>query len=571
MRDAQRGTWLEFTGLRRILTTRRIEETLPLIRQLEDDLQREGGYAAGFIAYEAAPAFDSALLVKVDEEFPLLWFGWFEQIHEIALPLHDPASSLVLPWQHSLTAAQYHASLDAIHRLIRDGDAYQVNFTYRLYAETEVDPWSLFLQIAGDATAPFAAFMDTGEWAICSASPELFLRIDGRHIESRPMKGTAARGRWFEDDQAQRATLIHSDKERAENLMIVDMVRNDLGRIAHCGSVQVLSLFAIEKYPTVWQMTSTVCAETDASLTQILQATFPPASITGAPKRRTMEIIAELESSPRRIYTGAIGFMAPERQTQFNVAIRTVLLHKASGRAEYGCGSGIVWDSQPDAEYAECLTKTRVLNPALRNFDLLETLRWSPGVGYDLLERHLQRLARSADYFDFPVNLDAVRQELTRVVADLPPEPHRIRLRVSRGGNLISEAMILGEMAQGFSDVVLAREPVDIREVFLYHKTTCRGVYETAIRQCPGSNDVLLFNAAGQITESTIANVAVEIDRVLYTPPVRCGLLPGTLRTALLDGGQLQERIISVQELLNSPNVYLLNSVRGMHRIQVRH
>ncbi|MDQ5910050.1 MAG: para-aminobenzoate synthetase / 4-amino-4-deoxychorismate lyase [Pseudomonadota bacterium] len=571
MRDARRGTWLEFTELRRILTTRRIEETLPLIGQLVDDIEREGGYAAGFIAYGAAPAFDPALPVKADKEFPLLWFGWFEQVHEIALPLHDPASSLVLPWRPSLTSAQYHASLDVIHQLIRDGDAYQVNFTYRLHAETDVDPWNLFLQIAGDATAPFAAFIDTGEWAICSASPELFLRLDGRHIESRPMKGTAARGMWFEDDQAQQAMLIHSKKERAENLMIVDMVRNDLGRIAHCGSVQVPSLFAIEKYPTVWQMTSTVCAETDASLAQILQATFPPASITGAPKRRTMEIIAELESSSRRVYTGAIGFMGPERQAQFNVAIRTVLLHKASGRAEYGCGSGIVWDSQPDAEYAECLTKTRVLNPAPRDFELLETLRWSPSEGYGLLERHLQRLARSADYFDFPVDLNAVRQELTHMATSLPLKPHRVRLRVCRRGNLQSEAIPLGAMAQRFGDIVLASEPVDIREVFLYHKTTRRGVYEAAVRQCPGSDDVLLFNAAGQITESTIANVAVEIDGVRYTPPVRCGLLPGTLRAALLDSGQLQERIISIREALNSPNVYLLNSVRGMHRVRVRH
>jgi para-aminobenzoate synthetase/4-amino-4-deoxychorismate lyase len=570
LRDETRRKWLDFTSPCQIMTTRRIEEVLPLIRQIEEGVQRDGLYAAGFISYEAAPAFDPSLPAKIDEEFPLLWFGLFEQVNEITLLPNSEESGTSMPWHPSVTQEEYRCCLRAIRKFIRDGDTYQVNFTYRLRTRTDVDPWHLFVQIAGDEEAPFAAFVDTGEWAVCSASPELFLRLDGNRIESRPMKGTAARGLWFEDDLAKRATLICSEKERAENVMIVDMVRNDLGRVALCDSVHVPSLFEVEKYPTVWQMTSTVRARTCEPLDRILQATFPPASITGAPKRRTMEIIAELESSPRRIYTGTIGFAAPGRRTQFNVAIRTVLLHKATGRAEYGVGGGIVWDSKPADEYEECLTKTRVLSPLTRDFDLLETMLWSPRSGYSLLEYHMKRLAQSADYFGFQTDFRQIQDKLASVAAGLSSGLHRLRLLVSRRGSIRCEATSLEPTSMRFGDVVLAKSPVDTGNVFLYHKTTRRRVYEDAVRMCPGSDDVLLFNEAGQVTESTVANVAVDIDGVLCTPPVRCGLLPGTQRAWQLDHAQLQERIISVQEVLGNPNVYLLNSIRGMHKVKIR-
>ncbi len=570
LRDEARGKWLDFKSPCQILTTRRIQEVLPLVRQMEEATRRDGLYAAGFISYEAAPAFDPSLSVKDDGAFPLLWFGLFEQVDEITLLPNNKEAVPSVPWEPSVTPEEYRRCLLAIRRFIRDGDTYQVNFTYRLRARMDVAPWHLFVHLAGDAEAPFAAFVDTGDWAVCSASPELFLRIEGERIESRPMKGTAARGLWFEDDQAKRATLWSSEKERAENVMIVDMVRNDLGRVALCGSVHVSSLFEVEKYPTVWQMTSTVCARTREPLDRILEAAFPPASITGAPKCRTMEIIAELESSPRRIYTGTIGFVTPRRRAQFNVAIRTVLLHKASGRAEYGVGGGIVWDSTPAGEYEECLTKTRVLSPMTRDYDLLETMLWSPCSGYSLIEYHMKRLAQSADYFGFQVDFRRLQDKLTSVAAGLPSRPHRLRLLVSRRGGIRCEATPLESASMHFGDVVLAKSSVDTGDIFLYHKTTRRHVYEDAVRMCPGSDDVLLFNEAGQVTESTTANVAVEIDGVLCTPPVRCGLLPGTQRAWLLDHAQLQERVISVQEALSSPNIFLLNSVRGMQKVQIR-
>jgi len=570
LRDEAERKWLEFSSPCQIMTTHRIDDVMPLVRQIEVSVRQEGLYAAGFISYEAAPAFDPSLPAKIDGEFPLLWFGLFKQINEITLPYDGKKQGTSIEWHPSVTREEYDRCLRTIRTYILAGDTYQVNFTYRLQSMTDVDPWRLFVQIVGDGEAPFAGFVDTGEWAICSASPELFLRIDGKQIESRPMKGTAARGLWFEDDQAKKETLLCSEKERAENLMIVDMVRNDLGRVAFTGSVQVPSLLTAEKYPTVWQLTSTVVARTCAPLDRILQATFPPASITGAPKRRTMEIIADLESTPRRIYTGTIGFLAPGRRAQLNVAIRTILLHKPTGRAEYGVGGGIVWDSTPAGEYEESLTKTRVLTPLPRDFDLLETMLWSYLTGYSLLDYHLKRLAWSAEYFCYHVDIQKIGKDLSSIAAGLSPVPHRVRLLVSRLGGIRCEAAPLESTSPCFGDVVPAKCPIEKRDEFLYHKTTHRIVYEDALRMCPGYDDVLLFNEDGHATETTMANIAVEINNILYTPPVRCGLLPGTQRAWLLERARLRERVLSVQEVLKSPNVYLLNSVRGMHKVHIR-
>ncbi|MDD5704538.1 MAG: aminodeoxychorismate synthase component I [Kiritimatiellae bacterium] len=569
LRDNARKRWLSFSNPCRIVATRRLRDVVPLLEQMEDSVRRDGTYAAGFISYDAAAAFDPCLTTHGDDVFPLIWFGLFARVESIRLP---PVTSAPPPpvWRPSVAAAEYTRRVEAVRSHIREGDTYQANYTYRLRAKTSLDPWLLFRHIVGDDAPPFAAFVDTGEWAVCSASPELFLRIFGERIESRPMKGTAARGLWQEQDLAHRDALLRSPKEQAENVMIVDMVRNDFGRIAIPGSVRVSTLFAAERYPSLWQMTTTVRARTRASLTRILEATFPPASVTGAPKRRTMAIIAEQESSPRRVYTGAIGFVAPDGRAQFNVAIRTVLVHKPSGHAEYGVGSGIVWDSRPQREYEECLTKTKVLRSPDRGFELVETMLWSPRDGYARLSYHLRRLASSARYFGFRLNLARVRSELDRAVAALNPGLYRVRLRVARHSEVHCEAVITEQAALRFGDVVLARRPVDTNDVFLYHKTTNRQVYDDALRSCPVGGDVLLFNAAGEITECTIANVAVELDDSLYTPPVRCGLLAGTYRASLLERGELRERVIGIEEAVNSPNVFLMNAVRGMHKVRLR-
>jgi para-aminobenzoate synthetase/4-amino-4-deoxychorismate lyase len=437
LRDGSTGEWLLFESPRRLLVARQVGEVLPLLREIEEAVEENGYYAAGFVSYEAAPAFDSCLSVRADAAFPLLWFGLFQRPRTLESLPDAPCMDLPdLTWQGSITPDEYRGGFEAIREYIRNGDTYQVNFTHRLRATLRADPWSVFRRIMADHEMPYAAYVDTGEWAICSASPELFFRLEGDLIESRPMKGTAARGLWPADDLRKAADLRASAKDQAENVMIVDMVRNDLGRVAMTGSVHVPQLFTVEKYPTVWQMTSTVRARTGEPLDRIFQALFPPASITGVPKRRAMEIISEIETTPRRVYTGAIGFAAPGRRAQFNVTIRTLLINRSSGRAEYGVGGGIVWDSECAKEQQECAVKARLLHARRPEFDLLETLRWSPGDGYSLLRYHLERLAQSAEYFGFGMDVSRITEELNHAASRLPAASHRIRLLVTRKGNV---------------------------------------------------------------------------------------------------------------------------------------
>ena len=570
MRDAASGRWLRFMRPRQLVTARTLAEVTAGLRRVEKAVVREGLYAAGFVSYEAAPAFDSALSVNVDSHFPLLWFGLYESVEQVKLPTSARGGDTgQLNWQPSVRQAEFHQAIARIKVLIRRGDTYQVNYTYRLRTPLSGNPWGYFLRLAAAQDPPYGAFVDTGDWVVCGASPELFFRLDGTRLECRPMKGTAARGRTQAEDLAQVQALQASEKERAENVMIVDMVRHDLGRVAQTGSVKVDHLFAVEKYPTIWQMTSTIAAQTEAGLSEIFAALFPAASVTGAPKVRTMQIIAELERLPRRLYTGAIGFFAPGRRAQFSVAIRTLLMNRKTGDAEYGVGSGITWDSDPEAEWQECRVKARILAPRMPGFSLLETMRWTPEEGYYLLEQHLERLQNSALYFGFRLDLAALRLELERWSASLGRKGRRIRLLITREGRISLEAKPLAKPAVKPQRIALARAPVDSSDPFLCHKTTNRIVYDAAQAACPGFEDVLLFNEQREITESTIANVAVEIAGRLCTPPITCGLLPGTLRAHLLHQGELIERCVTLAELLHCPRTFLLNSVRGIWPVEV--
>jgi para-aminobenzoate synthetase/4-amino-4-deoxychorismate lyase len=603
VRDAANGRWLLFSHPREVVSTISLAEVVPALRQVEDAVALRGFYAVGFVSYEAAPAFDPALTAHDCGGFPPLWFGLYDHAQEVDLPAPAagpravPARSAQeyapmpgeparpgesgaaasrdgsrlgeIDWQASVGFAEFEANVKRIKELIRSGDTYQVNYTYRLGALLATDPWEFFLHLVAAQAPPYGAFVDTGEWVIASASPELFFQLAGDRIFCRPMKGTAARGLTQVDDLAQAEALRASEKERAENVMIVDMVRNDLGRVAEPGSVTVPRLFTVEKYPTVWQMTSTIEARTKTGLCDMFRALFPPASITGAPKVRTMEIISQLEPSPRRIYTGAIGFVAPGRRAQFNVAIRTLLLDRKTGRAEYSMGGGITWGSQPEAEWQECRDKAKILTARVPAFSLLETMLWTAEEGYFLLARHLERLKQSALYFGFSVDLPAVRRELEHLSVELAHTRQKVRLLVTREGRVTLEADSLPAGDCAPQRITVASGPVNSSNPFLYHKTTNRGLYEAARAACPGYDDVLLFNEKGEATESTIANLAVEIEGRLYTPPVRCGLLPGTLRADLIEQRTLLERPMTVREVLQSPRVLFLNSVRGMYRVQV--
>ena len=353
-RDAASGMWRVFQRPLRLIVAREIDEVLPALEELERECLHRGRYAAGFLAYEAAPAFDAALTTQPAGDFPLLWFGVYDGAETRTLEELGPrtdAGAHDEHWEPSISAGRYAEVFDRIQELIRSGETYQVNYTYRMRTVLASEPFSVFLRLTDQQRPPFGAYVDTGDWVICSASPELFFHRAGDRIESRPMKGTAARGLWFEQDIENASRLRDSEKERAENVMIVDMVRNDLGRVARPGSVRVTSVFDVERHPTVLQLTSTVAAETNASLPDVMRALFPAASITGAPKARTMDIIAGIECSPRHIYTGTIGFVEPGGRAQFNVAIRTVLCNRATGQAEYGVGGGIVADSNRQAEW----------------------------------------------------------------------------------------------------------------------------------------------------------------------------------------------------------------------------
>jgi len=565
--------WLHFTKPQQIITTQDLDGVIPALQEIENLIQVKGWHAAGFLSYEAASAFDKVHLTHPTTGFPLLWFGLYPAPCIIDLPKPDSPKP-ALTWSPTVDRETYNAAIEQVKDHIAHGRTYQVNYTMRLQADFDTDPWNFFLHLA-QSQNNHAAYIDTGRYIIASASPELFFQLDGEAITGRPMKGTVKRGRTTLEDREKAEWLHNSEKNRAENIMIVDMIRNDLGRIAKIGSVHVPELFTTEKYPTLWQMTTTVKATTYASITDIFKALFPCASITGAPKVSTMKIISELETTPRRIYTGSIGYISPKRKASFNVAIRTALIDRETNTAEYGVGGGIVWDSTSTDEYAEALLKARVLTESPPQFSLLETMLWTPEDGFFLKEKHIARLVDSADYFKFPVlcrggvtsplhietYLDEIQSQFT--------SPQRIRLLLDKNGNLSHEAKSFQPSGDHLPmKVCLAKEPVNSGNVFLFHKTTHRDIYDSARKNFPNCDDVLLYNENGELTEFTIGNIVVEIDGKLYTPPTSCGLLAGTFRAYLIETGQVEEKAIRIEELKNCSNFFLVNSVRKMQLVE---
>lgn len=557
------GRWLSFENPIRVVEARRIDDVIGCLQLIEKFVEEEGLHAAGFISYEAAAAFDPYLRTHTPDHFPLLWFGIYNRPEAIQLP--SPSSKIILfRWKQSISNTEYRDNIAKIKEYIARGDTYQTNYTFRLNTTFTENDFDLFIALNQTQQANYGAFINTGRYSICSASPELFFLQDGQKIQCRPMKGTAPRGRTAAEDEAMMNWLHHSEKNRAENLMIVDMIRNDLGRIAITGTVRVDRLFEVERYPTVFQMTSSVTARTIAPFSRIISALFPCASVTGAPRVRTMEIIAELESTPRRIYTGSIGFVSPGKKAQFNVAIRTAIIDRWKKLAQYGVGGGIVWDSTPEDEYEECLLKARILTTPRPEFSLLETMLWTPENGYLFLERHLKRLSESAGYFNFPVDIKEARGILTSRANNRSQIRHRVRL-LATGNGIISleETPYPDHPCLTPVRIKLADSPIDSRDHFLLHKTTHRKIYNDARARCPDCDDVLLWNERREVTETSIANFILERDGELITPPVSCGLLPGTMRSNLIDQGKIREEVILVEDLTKDDKIYLINSVQG--------
>jgi para-aminobenzoate synthetase / 4-amino-4-deoxychorismate lyase len=544
---------------------------MPALERIEALVNERGLYAAGFMSYEAAKAFDAAFSTHPAADFPLLWFGLYGVPEQVTLPAPDYTAYSLGEVVPSVSQSAYDRAIQRIKKHIHSGDSYQVNYTLRLRSTFSGDAWQLFLAMVRAQPRGYSAWISAGRWAICSASPELFFRLEGDLLTCKPMKGTVKRGRTLVEDKSFAEWLRASEKNRAENLMIVDMIRNDLGRVAEVGSVHVPKLFEIERHPTLWQMTSTVAARSHKSLAEIYAALFPCASITGAPKIRTTRIIADVEPDPRGLYTGSIGYIAPNRFAQFNVAIRTAVVDRAAGRLVYGAGGGIVADSSCGDEYIEALLKARVLTERQAEFSLLETMVWTSDESYFLLDCHLRRLSDSAAYFDYPVDSENLKSRLSAQIAGYGGAPHRVRLLVARDGEVEIQAFPMPAIESALPvRVKIAAMPVNSDDVFLYHKTTHRQIYDAARQSCPDCDDVLLWNERGELTESCIANIVVEMEGELLTPPIDSGLLPGVFRAWLLDQGKIREQVIKVSDLPKCSKLYLINSVRKWQEAVLR-
>ncbi len=545
------------------------------------DMARNGHWLVGWVVYEAAPGLDACLPVKaLPPGQPYAVWAVFTSDQVKTMPSDAAHSAASSPWSADAWASdldepQAASRIDRIRDLIRAGEVYQVNLTSRLRSPFEGGPAAIepfFDALRRSQPEGYGLMLDArsasrSPGVVLSVSPELFFDWDGEVITTRPMKGTAARGADPVADQASAEHLRISPKERAENLMIVDLLRNDLSRIAEVGSVKVPSLFDLEALPTVWQMTSTITARsrTGLKLSEAFAALFPCGSVTGAPKRQAMHHIARLESGSRGVYCGAVGLMSPGGRVTFNVPIRTVVLHTppppAPWTAHCGIGSGITLDARADGEWREWQAKRGFLDRASQPFDLLESMRLEGGL---LLRQdgHLARLRAAAEHFGHRLDESAVRQALASQAEAHPQGTFKLRLLVAADGSVQAEAAPLPTPPSTPHRVVLATRPMPAPDDFIRHKTTRRQAY-APFAPPTGCFDTLLFNAAGELTEFTIGNVALKLGGRWWTPPAACGLLPGVMRAELLSQGELTERVLTRKDLEQAEGIELINSVRG--------
>lgn len=531
----------------------------------------EGGEIAGFFAYEAGYALEPRLLHLLGgRKTNLAWFGLYRQHHTLSDQeiFGQCSGQQVENARFTISREEYENKIKTIRTLIEAGDVYQINFTDRLTFCLRGTPWELFASLYQEHPTPYAAFLNTGTEQVISLSPELFFRIEGNTIVVQPMKGTAPRGINLEQDHLKAKQLRESEKERAENVMIVDLMRNDLGKLCVAGSVKTSRLFETKRFRSVWQMTSTIEGTLPGqwSLSGVIRALFPPGSVTGAPKIRAMEHIASLESSPRGPYTGAIGYFS-SGQSQFNVAIRTAILRGIQG--VMGVGSGITYDSLPSAEWEECEWKCGFLTRRMPPFRLFETLLWRDGYVY--LDQHLARISASAEYFHFVFDGSRFRAKLFDLASGFSPDQsRRVRISVAPDGSI--EALHAPVIEQRFGRVRISGHRVCSTDRFLFHKTTNRQIYDAELvsarkAQC---DDALFFNERGELTEGSIHNVFIVKDGKWRTPAVACGLLEGTYRKMFLaEHPEALETVLGLDDLLNADAIFVCNSVRGMYEVKL--
>ncbi len=543
------------------------DEVPGALARLEECL-RAGRFVAGYIAYEAGLSLDKPIRSRHAARSPVMWLGVYEDCMVLDADSVDLGkagdAADIRNIRYGVDEKEYVECVERSKEYISDGDVYQINYTCKLYFENLGSARALFACLRTAHPVPHSAFVNTGSEQIISLSPELFLRREGCDVLTRPMKGTMKRGRWSDEDDAIASMLSTDEKNCAENVMIVDLMRNDLGRVCETGSVRVSRLFHVERYASLFQMTSDVVGRLGerVSMGDLLRATFPPGSVTGAPKIRTMEIIDELESEARGVYCGCVGLFRPDSGCVLNVAIRTIV--QRGRECEMGIGSGIVADSDPREEWDETRLKGRFLTAAGPEFRLLETMLLRTGGGFVLLDEHLERMRRSAVYFGWDFPETEIRRALEKAAADAAGDT-RVRLLLSEDGQFEIQRQDVGAPAEGPVRVMLASRRTDPANVFLYHKTTRREAYDADWReaQAEGYFDLIYQNINGEITEGAVTNIIVEIDGRWFTPPLSAGLLPGTWRETELKKGEVQECVLRLEDLVVASRVVMGNSVRG--------
>lgn len=574
---------LLFTEPKAIVEAWQADEVDEALARLETGIA-SGLHAAGFFAYELGYVLELRLSASMPayRTVPLLWLGLYG-------PPLEMTSAEVDAWLSTHKRSGTYEFTDVTRAWDRDGyvrrfsdvqerilagDIYQLNLTFKSRFRLEGSPLTFYQDMRHRQRVEFGAIVDTGHATVLSASPELFVAQQGRVIETRPMKGTAPRAGTPEADAQARRVLASDAKQRAENLMIVDLMRNDLGRLAEIGSVEVTDLFTVETYRTLHQMTSGIRArlKEGVGLAQLLSAIFPPGSVTGAPKIRAMELIRQLETEPRGVYCGSIGHIAPDGSALLNVAIRSPVVFR-DGRGEMGIGSGVVFDSEGEKEYAECLLKMKFLIDPPKPFELIETMLHDGPAGFWLLERHLERLGASARYFDFKVDLDQVRAALAAEVAGREGERLRVRLLLAEDGAVsVTSVPQPTQPADAVMRFVVSPTRLKSADAFLYHKTTRRELYDAEWKhfaETTGADEVVYLNERGELAEGSRTNIFLEKDGVLRTPELTAGLLPGTLRAELLATGRAREARLTCGDLEAADAVYLGNSVRGLVRARL--
>ena len=558
------GERYTFTQPIKELKTRDLAEVADLLAQVES-YQEQGYYVVGYVSYEAAPAFEEKLAVH---KLPLLgeyllYFTVHDRVETSPIPLTYGEVDLPSKWREQTSAEDYEKAIAQIHHHLRQGDTYQVNYTVQLKQDLSANPFAIYNRMVVEQEAGYNAYVEHDEMAVISMSPELFFEQNDRELTTRPMKGTTKRGLTDDEDLKEAAWLEQDPKNRSENMMIVDLLRNDMNRISEVGSEHVERLCQVEQYSTVWQMTSTIKSQLreDVDLVVIFRSLFPCGSITGAPKIATMEIIKDLEPQPRGVYCGTIGILLPNGRRIFNVAIRTIQLHQ--GKAIYGVGGGITWDSTWESEYREVHQKAAVLYRKQARFQLISTGKISQK---QLLfeDQHLERLTKASRYFAYPFDPEDLRQRIEEECQACDShQDYRLRITLNKSGELELSRQVLTPLSPGFCQAKLCLQETDLNQAFTYFKTTYRPHLSI------GEQEKIYHNKSEELLETSIGNLVLKIAGKFYTPPIRLGILPGIYRQHLLETGQVEEKVLTLADLNQAETIYGCNAVRGLYELKV--